>query len=242
MSTPIDMFSGLAGAIQPPAREPSSAEEAGKQFEQMMAELMLKEMRKAMPEDSFFGSSELETFTELLDKELAARLVEGPGLGLKQQIAEAIERGRSRVVPGAGVGEGRWPVAGRLSSGFGSRLDPITGRRGLHPGLDIAAPRGTPVRAVRDGVVAWAGTVEGYGRVVYIDHGDGLETRYAHCQDLYARAGQRVRAGEPVATVGSSGRSTGPHLHFEARIDGEPADPGEVFSWKNAVPPQDISR
>ncbi len=235
MSDMVKMISSMSGLARRPDDAPKSADEAGEQFELMMANLLLKEVRKSMPKDGMFSSSEMSMFNEMLDQELAQRMVEGPGLGLKEQIADAIRSARSHLAPSPG-GEGM-PVDGVRTSGFGLRRDPITGRNTHHPGLDIAAPRGTPIRAARDGVVRWAGEVEGYGRVVYLDHGDGVETRYAHCERLDVREGESVQAGEVIESVGSSGRSTGPHLHYELRVDGRAVDPESDFFKNNEGPP-----
>jgi murein DD-endopeptidase MepM/ murein hydrolase activator NlpD len=118
------------------------------------------------------------------------------------------------------------PVAdGYIASYFGPRIDPFTGRRSFHPGLDIDVAWGTPVRAVADGVVTYAGVRKGYGKVVEIDHGDGYMTRYAHNSRLLSHVGERVHAGEVISDVGSTGRSTGPHVHFEVWHDGRVVNP-----------------
>src|SRR5690606_19647174 len=104
---------------------------------------------------------------------------------------------------------------GYISSGFGRRSDPITRRIAMHSGLDFAAPRGTPIYAVGAGVVTYAGRRGAYGNMVEITHGNGYKTRYAHAQELMVKKGDLVRKGEQIATVGSTGRSTGPHLHLE---------------------------
>ena len=132
--------------------------------------------------------------------------------------------------PPAGGGRLRLPVAGRMSSGFGNRVHPITGRARLHAGLDFAAPIGAPVVAAASGTVRVAGTAGGYGLLVVIDHGGGLQTRYAHASRLLVMPGQRVEAGQVVALVGSTGLSTGPHLHFEVRVHGRPTDPRPYLS------------
>lgn len=111
------------------------------------------------------------------------------------------------------------------SSSYGPRVDPISGRRAFHEGLDFAAPRGTPIVAAANGVVTVARYQTGYGRMVEIDHGDKLVTRYAHAHKLLVKPGDLVYRGQKIATVGSSGRSTGPHLHFEVRVAGQAADP-----------------
>ena len=118
------------------------------------------------------------------------------------------------------------PVAqGYISSGFGERSDPFNGHQAVHLGLDFAAPFGAPVTAVADGVVTFVGQRSGYGNVVEIDHGNGYMTRYAHNSAIAATVGARVHAGETIANVGSSGRSTGPHCHFEVWLDGRPVNP-----------------
>jgi murein DD-endopeptidase MepM/ murein hydrolase activator NlpD len=118
------------------------------------------------------------------------------------------------------------PVPEVSSSGFGWRRDPINRRRKFHMGADYAADRGTPVLAAGDGVVILAGRHNGYGRTVIVDHGGGLVTRYAHLQTIAVERGAVVSATDRVGTVGSSGRATGPHLHFEVRVEGRPVDPG----------------
>ena len=115
---------------------------------------------------------------------------------------------------------------GELSSGFGLRRDPKNRRRRQrHKGIDIRAPRHTPVYAAGSGVVTKASRQRGYGRVIYIDHGDGLQTRYAHLQRISVTKGDFVAGSALIGTVGSSGRTTGPHLHFEVRRDGEAVSP-----------------
>ncbi|MEA1831916.1 M23 family metallopeptidase [Methylobacterium durans] len=121
----------------------------------------------------------------------------------------------------------RRPILGEfsLSSGFGTRLDPFTRGLALHTGLDLKAEYGEPARATAPGRVTAAETAGGYGNMVEIDHGHGVVTRYAHLARLAVSPGQWVRAGDIVGRVGSTGRSTGSHLHYETRIDGEPVDP-----------------
>lgn len=118
------------------------------------------------------------------------------------------------------------PVAAAYkSSSYGWRRDPFTKRRAFHSGLDFTARRGTPIYAAGDGVVTFSKRTSGYGRLVKIDHGSGLETRYAHASKLLVKSGERVSKGQVIAKVGSSGRSTGPHLHYEIRLNGAALDP-----------------
>ncbi|HEX7838234.1 MAG TPA: M23 family metallopeptidase [Kofleriaceae bacterium] len=117
------------------------------------------------------------------------------------------------------------PVAHTESSGFGWRDDPIRHTRSFHAGTDFRSQPGTPVVAAGDGIVAYCGRMGGYGNVVDIDHGGGVVTRYAHLRRIETHKAEAVHAGETIGRVGSTGRATGPHLHFEVRIDGAPVSP-----------------
>jgi murein DD-endopeptidase MepM/ murein hydrolase activator NlpD len=121
----------------------------------------------------------------------------------------------------------RKPVAGEieLSSGFGVRTDPFLGRPAMHTGLDFRASTGDPARATAAGTVESAGWAGGYGKMVEVDHGNGFSTRYGHLSEIEVKVGQKISIGQEVGRVGSTGRSTGPHLHYETRIDGEAVDP-----------------
>jgi murein DD-endopeptidase MepM/ murein hydrolase activator NlpD len=121
----------------------------------------------------------------------------------------------------------RKPVIGEVefTSGFGVRADPFLGRPAMHTGLDFRGSTGDPVRATANGKVASSGWAGGYGRMVEIDHGNGLSTRYGHLSEINVKVGDTVKIGQVIGAVGSTGRSTGPHLHYETRIDGEAVDP-----------------
>ena len=121
----------------------------------------------------------------------------------------------------------RKPVIGEVefTSGFGVRIDPFLGRPAMHTGLDFRAATGDPVRATANGKVASSGWAGGYGRMVEIDHGNGLSTRYGHLSQIDVKVGDQIKIGQVIGEVGSTGRSTGPHLHYETRIDGEAVDP-----------------
>src|SRR5476651_1001265 len=121
----------------------------------------------------------------------------------------------------------RKPVIGEVefTSGFGVRSDPFLGRPAMHTGLDFRAATGDPVRATANGKVASSGWAGGYGRMVEIDHGNGLSTRYGHLSEINVKVGDQIRIGQVIGAVGSTGRSTGPHLHYETRIDGDAVDP-----------------
>jgi murein DD-endopeptidase MepM/ murein hydrolase activator NlpD len=121
----------------------------------------------------------------------------------------------------------RKPILGEidLSSGFGVRTDPFNGRPAMHTGLDFRSSMGDPVRVTADGTVESAGWSGGYGKMVEVDHGNGFSTRYGHLSEIDVKVGQKVQIGQTVGHVGSTGRSTGPHLHYETRIAGEAVDP-----------------
>ena len=119
-----------------------------------------------------------------------------------------------------------WPVVGKLESGVGGRRNPFGGRGyEYHEGQDIDAAYGTPVQATATGRVITAGWQRGYGNVIYVDHGSGLSTRYGHLSEIDVSVGQSVARGQTIGLVGSTGRSTGPHLHYEVRINNQPVDP-----------------
>lgn len=118
-----------------------------------------------------------------------------------------------------------WPARGWVTSDFGQRLDPYTAERVMHQGLDIAAPHGKEVYAPSDGTVVFAGLEGGYGNVIVIDHGYGIKTRYGHLSRLMVKAGDKIKRGSLIAAVGNTGRSTGPHLHYEVRVNGIPQNP-----------------
>jgi murein DD-endopeptidase MepM/ murein hydrolase activator NlpD len=117
------------------------------------------------------------------------------------------------------------PVKGPITAGYGYRKSPFTGQRELHEGLDIAAPYGSPIVATADGVVTFAGPLSAYGNVVFVDHGHGFSTFYAHCSSSRVREGQRVRRGDVIAHVGTTGRTTGPHVHYEVHVNGVISNP-----------------
>lgn len=120
----------------------------------------------------------------------------------------------------------RMPLGGaRMSSGYGMRSHPVTGGRRRHKGIDLAAPTGTPVYATADGTITKSQRYSSYGLYISIDHGAALETRYAHLSRLAVPAGATVRKGDVIGYVGSTGRSTGPHLHYEVRMDGQAVNP-----------------
>lgn len=122
-----------------------------------------------------------------------------------------------------------WPVRGYITGRFGERLDPFSGEGAFHPGVDIGARYGTGVKATGDGMVIQAERDAGYGRSILIDHGDGISTRYAHMSKLFVIVGEEVKRGEVIGAIGMSGRTTGPHLHYEVLIHGAPVNPSRFL-------------
>lgn len=126
-----------------------------------------------------------------------------------------------------------WPVSGWVTSGFGPRRANRAGGTRFHEGIDIAAPVGTTVQASGDGVVTFAGYKGGFGRMVIIDHGFGISTRYAHNSTVIVAEGERVHRGTEISQIGMTGRTTGPHLHYEVMVDGVPVDPMRYLVARN---------
>ena len=162
---------------------------------------------------------------------------EGLASGAARYAIRTVEAGQPLVVSfssqppmlssdGARILPNRWPVdTARLTSGFGVRWHPILGGSRFHAGLDLAAPYGSPIKATMDGVVARAGVAGGYGLLVELRHGGGVETRYAHMSRLNVHPGQSIHTGDVIGFVGSTGESTGPHVHYEVRINGVAVNP-----------------
>jgi murein DD-endopeptidase MepM/ murein hydrolase activator NlpD len=164
-------------------------------------------------------------------KEMSAELTQLKGAASRQEaslqmLIEYFEDKRSLFASTPSI----WPVRGWVTSRFGNRTSPFSGIQKFHEGLDIAAQTGTPVAAAADGVVIKAGFGTGYGNMVEISHGYGIKTLYAHNSRLNVKAGQRVRRGDVIAYAGDSGSSTGPHLHYEVRLNGLPVNPAKYLN------------
>lgn len=231
----------LAASAEPPARQ------AAKQLEAFFLRQFLAEARPSSSGGMMDGGFAGDTFRDMLDGALADSMSSGGGFGLARTFEAALggdaappvgrpggalaafmdQPPRDTVTAPGGVVR---PAVGRFSSRFGERIDPINHTRSLHPGLDIAAPMGAPVRAALDGKVVRAGAAGTYGNLVVLKHADGSETRYAHLSAIAVKPGQTVTAGTHIGDVGSTGRSTGPHLHFEVRRDGRPVDPWPLLA------------
>jgi murein DD-endopeptidase MepM/ murein hydrolase activator NlpD len=239
----------------PELQKPGTSDaEAAKAFEAYLVGFLASQMRSSVKGGPFTEGA-AGMFADMFDQEIGKRVAEAGGFGLQEAVQRSLEGRGGGVGREGGIAahaianassrnalphvhedglidraidavEG---VVHRVTSGFGPRARPIGAGTEVHPGVDLGAPAGTPVRAVKDGVVRYAGARGGYGNCVIIDHGDGTETRYAHCDTLGVAAGAAVRAGDDIATVGSTGLSTGPHLHFELRVKGVAVDPGALL-------------
>ncbi len=166
----------------------------------------------ATPEDAFDRSVEQYSF---LKRNAAAITVSAGGLRLLPASAFADSSYTPSIMP----------VNGRITDGFGERLDPFSGEGAFHTGVDVGADYGAPVSVTADGMVLDAGEHSGYGRVVIVDHGFGITTWYAHLSSYAVIAGTRVKRGEVIGYTGISGRSTGPHVHYEVRVNNAPVNP-----------------
>ena len=220
MKVDATSLASLAHGSASDVEQAAQDDDAARKFEAMIAKMMVKELRRSLPEGSLFGSREMEMFADFFDQAFAEQMAGGDGLGLRGGIERSL-----------GSSTDQLPVRGVKTSDFGHRHDPFGGGERMHKGIDIAAKRGAAVRPVRGGRVVKAAESESYGNYVVVDHGGGLTTLYAHCHELRVAEGDFVGTGDVIATVGSTGRSTGDHLHLEARQDGEARDPAIVFGW-----------
>lgn len=122
-----------------------------------------------------------------------------------------------------------WPVDGRVTAGFGERMDPLSGEGAFHAGMDIAAPSGTIVESTADGIILSAGIDSGYGNAILVDHGSGITTKYGHLSKIFVVVGQEVKRGQVIGAVGTTGKTTGPHLHYEVHIQDTPVNPARFL-------------
>ncbi|MCC7180166.1 MAG: peptidoglycan DD-metalloendopeptidase family protein [Acidobacteria bacterium] len=231
------------------------------QFESMLLAQMLEGMKQAMTPDAESQGLGGQIMGDTISAELALALGRAGGLGLSELVGTALARldavGGGRRAPEVPSGDPlpdhiAPPVAPSLASAatalpapegrpstvtsdFGWRVDPLNGRHRFHAGQDLRAAYGEEVRSATEGTVTFAGEKSGYGLVLVVSHGSGLETRYAHLSSVNVPEGARVRAGDLIARSGSSGRVTAPHLHFEVRQHGQPVDPGTVAGLVPAV-------
>lgn len=227
-----DMQRALPGPLEKitDKQDPEAIKKVAREMESLFAYEMIKAMRTTTGESAKGGLGS-DTYMTLFDLELSKIFAER-GLGLRDMLARGL-------TAASGTARGGRPESItdelrtilpedrniRISSDFGLRKDPISGARKFHHGLDIPAPAGTGIHPVKQGTVQFSGEQAGYGNVVIIDHGDGYVSKYAHNAANLVSAGDPVSPATVIATVGSTGRSTGPHIHFEVAYQGEKVDP-----------------
>jgi murein DD-endopeptidase MepM/ murein hydrolase activator NlpD len=202
---------------------------AAKQLEAFFLRQLLAESRPqggGMLDGGFAG----DTFKQMLDEAIADKMSSAGGVGMTEVFAKQLGKASGVAdVPTPSIPHFILPVAGRPSSGYGLRTDPVHGGMVNHPGFDIAAVTGSEVSAAARGTVVHAGLAGTYGNLVTVRHDNGFETRYAHLSAVDVNVGDLVEAGQDLGKVGTTGQSTGPHLHFEVRHDGTAIDPAPLL-------------
>ncbi len=251
----IDRLQRMARTVE--RGEALSSEQAqgirkqAEQFEAMFLSKMIETMRKTVQESDLFGDPESPSrgiYRSMLDSEYSKLMAETQNFGLAEMIMDQFglspDDGRVSPVSPSGLlpqltpGEAdpdrptfTAPLVGRISSPFGMREDPFNDQLRMHNGIDLAVPVGTRVHAMADGEVVFAGKKSGYGNVVIIDHGKDMRSVYGHLSEINVEVGDSVRRGRSIAHSGNTGRSTGPHLHFEIRLGGKPVNPATLVTF-----------
>jgi murein DD-endopeptidase MepM/ murein hydrolase activator NlpD len=228
-------------------QRPSQAE-APKEVSTALESLLLKQLISSSGAFKGSGAAGSNTIQNLFADTLADAVAKSGGLGLGAPVERELRslQSTSSSAPGAPTAAGGVPTASpaaaqtiratladpsaHVSSPFGLRIDPLNGALRAHQGIDIAAKAGSPILAAGDGIVVAAGTRGGYGQAVEIQHGSGVTTLYGHASQLLVHPGEHVTQGQPIATVGETGRATGPHLHFEVREGGHALNPTRALS------------
>ena len=239
-------FTGNVEALRG-RKDPEAVKAVAKEMESLFVYEMLKVMREASGPSSS-GNLGSDTYTSMFDMELS-KVIAKRGLGLAETLAKGLstkagKTGQAPAQPSPG-GQSQNPApvseiksllpdvhSPHISSGYGMRHDPFSGELKFHHGLDIPAPAGTDVHPVRPGTVLFSGEQSGYGNVVIIDHGNGFTSKYAHNQVNLVQEGEKVDSASIVARVGSTGKSTGSHVHFEVSYEGRNVDPGMLLALR----------
>lgn len=236
----------IEGAVKPSSihqglESKTPLKTATEEFEGMFINYLLKVMRSTVDsEEEGELSMGKDLYMDLFDQEISLTIARNRSLGIGEMMYRQLkETGQETEAPTAPAvpavpTESAVPVEGRVSSAFGVRNNPITGSPQFHKGIDIAAPAGTPFKAAGDGTVVFAGMMNGYGNTVIVDHGSGGRTLYGHASQILVQAGEVVKAEQTLGLVGSTGRSTGPHLHFESVFRGQSLDPTALFVTRNS--------
>ena len=223
--------------------EETTLREACTEFESLFIYQVMKQMRKTLPQTKLIdGGKGEEIFTSMMDEELSRQMSSRQGMGLKDVLVEQLSGKREGVLPRSIANKTysrnhsleeynqpfTLPVFGSVSSPYGWRKDPFTGERDFHHGIDISGPSGSEIYAAGEGRVVFSGWRKGYGRVVEVEHQGGLSTLYAHNAKNLVKEGNWVTKYQAIALLGNSGKSTGPHLHFEVRRNREAFNPTKV--------------
>ncbi len=197
---------------------------AAQEFSSLLFLEVLKAMRAATPQEGMLEDESLsrDVYVSMMDTEIARVMAKRDTTGFTKIVEKSLDKTAIGSQPQTEAPEA---VHGIVSSAFGMRPDPLSGTTKFHQGIDIAAPAGTPVKAAADGKVVFSGRLPGYGNLVAVDHGNGWVTRYAHNEANLVAVGDDVKAGQTIGFVGSTGRATGPHVHFEVRKAGKAVSP-----------------
>lgn len=201
-----------------------------KEASRALESMLLKQM---LTSSGAFKGSEMpgsSMHADLFVEALADAVVKAGGLGLGESMLASLNAGgapspATEAVSSREPPHLHLPREPGITSGFGLRRDPFTGQASPHHGIDVSGKTGEPIVAAAEGVVVFAGQRGGYGNVVEVEHAGGVRTLYAHASELSVKEGERVSRGQAIARVGETGRATGPHLHFEVRVQGKPVDP-----------------
>lgn len=253
---PVRSFAELQAPRDATGEGRKELRRAAEEFESLFINQMLKSMRDTVVKsDLFHGGNAEEIYSSMLDTELSKSMAKAGGIGLADMLLRQLSNDsepapvktalpqpaqmeapvrsapQPAVIPAEEEKGFNFPLKElkRISSGFGERKDPFTGKDRFHHGMDIAASEGTPVFSAAPGKVVFSGKKGGYGNMVEVLHADGMVTRYGHNAENLVKEGDIVSASEPIARVGSTGRSTGPHLHFEVLKDGKALDPETLY-------------
>jgi murein DD-endopeptidase MepM/ murein hydrolase activator NlpD len=240
----VKRLDSLGKEAKQAAKQAVTVSDAAKRQQQTVAAQgqALQSLKQALDAVQQESTSQQQEETKLLAEvglqraefaaEVAAEAAESANI--EELLASISVPGATASIP-VGAGFFAFPIPGApITSPYGPRIDPIAGYEGFHPGVDFGAPLGTPIHAAGDGIVVFAGQESGYGNYTCINHGQNIATCYGHQSVILVKVGQEVKRGQVIGLVGSTGYSTGPHLHFEVRIDGQVTDP---MPWLVGVPP-----
>jgi murein DD-endopeptidase MepM/ murein hydrolase activator NlpD len=246
-----DLAAVAQGAKADPRTDPARVKALAAQFESMLLSQMMQQMRSSMFDDGDDKSN--APLADTLFSELSLAISRAGGLGLADSMLGPLQRATGFVpqaaeLPAAKAADAiatataQTPImpslAGRVSSAYGWRHDPIDDSVKFHKGVDIALPLGQEIPAPQAGKVVFAGEMSGYGQTVVLDHGNQVTTRYAHLSSIAVQVGDAVTAGQSIGQVGTTGRTTGPHLHFEVLEGGKSVNPSEKLTTYTTGRPQ----